>query len=452
MKVQNLLRTTVTLAVSVLLGGSTLLAAPAQAAPTPKHIASAPPGAWVSHSSTGIRTGSTIQRLSKPAQFKSKSCSLKSFKCVRVSESLKKPSQKVRNTLKAFAARNHPRANSSATPSRMAAADDTGSSYIPVPQYCIDNGIVTSYSVTRFDACGAFDVTGEVFRTVDGVEEQTGSFDAVLVHYMYMAKDQTTWASQITLSPSSESGDAVGASFEMTPACVGSACTLVSSYAPSQAPAVGEQAQAESYFSWPDDVVNSYGTGAPVWYLTVVAGQAVSNPVSQTGPETRCDNMIPSLASGCVESTDTPEINYDQGYWPNFGNHVDAAQQSGLPGGEYWDNTTLHRTQDQDLMDANRGVACPASIPRPSGDDCDEYPFASTREGASASGGHGGRTFYGCQVSSLPTGVTGATGYSICMIDSSENRRAGSFLNSDLYMPYRIIDGDPFYVNIFYNE
>ncbi|MFU0236950.1 NucA/NucB deoxyribonuclease domain-containing protein [Streptomyces scabiei] len=38
-------------------------------------------------------------------------------------------------------------------------------------------------------------------------------------------------------------------------------------------------------------------------------------------------------------------------------------------------------------IDKNRGKACPSSLERPPGRSCDEYPFASTWQGAKYSGG-----------------------------------------------------------------
>lgn len=59
-----------------------------------------------------------------------------------------------------------------------------------------------------------------------------------------------------------------------------------------------------------------------------------------------------------------------------------------------------------------------------------------------------GRTFTFCHISKYPTGVTGATGFSACMIDKTENSTAGSLLNSVLFVPYRVISMDEFYVDI----
>jgi hypothetical protein len=61
-------------------------------------------------------------------------------------------------------------------------------------------------------------------------------------------------------------------------------------------------------------------------------------------------------------------------------------------------------------------------------------------------GGVGGRTFNWCQISQLPTGVTGP-GYSACMIPLSENSSGGASLLG-FYNAERVLDEDAFYVEV----
>jgi hypothetical protein len=58
--------------------------------------------------------------------------------------------------------------------------------------------------------------------------------------------------------------------------------------------------------------------------------------------------------------------------------------------------------------------------------DCDEYPFACTREGANS----------------------GNWDYSVRLIDSRQNQLAGSFLGAFLTADRILADRDPFYVTI----
>ncbi|MEU7213867.1 NucA/NucB deoxyribonuclease domain-containing protein [Streptomyces sp. NPDC044989] len=90
----------------------------------------------------------------------------------------------------------------------------------------------------------------------------------------------------------------------------------------------------------------------------------------------------------------------------------------------------LHRLVDEDKQAANRRAAI-ATCENIWGDysgtrlQCDEYPFASTKEGAD----------------------TGDDRYSARLIDGDDNEAGGRRLNS-MYIANRMLDGDPFYVRI----
>jgi len=139
-----------------------------------------------------------------------------------------------------------------------------------------------------------------------------------------------------------------------------------------------------------------------------------------------------------------PHLVYNSAELPEFSAHVIAAQASGLPGGT--PSTPLARTTSATIRAANRDTACPGSLVRPPSKSCDEYPFASTYQGASLSFG-GARTFDWCSIP--PTGgpPSGPNGYSVCMIDGYENSLAGSQLNAYLYRPDRVLDGTQFVVS-----
>ncbi|GID90626.1 NucA/NucB deoxyribonuclease domain-containing protein [Amorphoplanes digitatis] len=91
------------------------------------------------------------------------------------------------------------------------------------------------------------------------------------------------------------------------------------------------------------------------------------------------------------------------------------------PGG-----TKLRRTTSDTNIAANREAACPRSLPRPTGKSCDEYPFASTSQGAA---------------------MEGAGDFSRRMVDARDNSRAGSDLGQ-FYRRNRILGNDAFWVEI----
>ncbi|MFD3508546.1 hypothetical protein [Nocardia sp. NPDC058666] len=163
----------------------------------------------------------------------------------------------------------------------------------------------------------------------------------------------------------------------------------------------------------------------------------------------RCDTTIKNsqgnYQQGCVVAPSTPQFSLGSNTAEQTG-HVQAAIASGLPGSA----TPLHRQADAVTRDINRQTACPAKGAirdgrRLDGRSCDEYPFASTTEGAATSGG-GGRTFNPqCHVPDLGA-ATGSAGFSVCMIDAPQNSLAGSLLGA-FYGTNRVINQDPFRVH-----
>lgn len=317
---------------------------------------------------------------------------------------------------------------------------------VPLPDWCLEAGVTGSYLLTRTDGCAITEGVLTVTQTSStGVVTVVGTMHFLMYRLIYTTTNGLTWGDQMEVSPTVITGAAAGTTITGTPNCTGGGCVLASSVPISGTPGVGGRVRGESYYT-SAPATGGAVTGSSGWRLSFKSPTVATPAVYNTDKvvSVRCDNALPGRGPGCVLPYVTGRIQYPAAYFPEFGAHVSSAQASGLPGNV----TPLHRTTNTALRDSNRSIACKTSavIPRPSGKDCDEYPFASTYEGA-ASGGPG-RTFPGCGVTYYPTGVTSSTGYSICMIDSAENQLAGSQLNTVLFVPYRIIDGDPFFVSI----
>ncbi|WP_157838440.1 NucA/NucB deoxyribonuclease domain-containing protein [Nocardia farcinica] len=141
----------------------------------------------------------------------------------------------------------------------------------------------------------------------------------------------------------------------------------------------------------------------------------------------------------------TPRWLMEPAVHPEAVGHVQRAQQSGLPGGA---GSPLHRQASVSERNNNRRVSCPrgnavGDARKVPGRSCDEYPFASTREGAASN--PNGRPFNPeCHVPDLGA-ATGPTGYSVCMIDNPQNLLAGGLLGV-FYGRMRVIDNDAFVV------
>lgn len=158
----------------------------------------------------------------------------------------------------------------------------------------------------------------------------------------------------------------------------------------------------------------------------------------------RCDKEHKSYSACCIMTKGQVAIGYDKSPYPSFARHVSEAQKSGLPG----KTTALKRLKAGQSSAKNRSKACPSRLKRPSGLSCDEYPFASTQQGAYYGGGTG-RTFSKCNIAdkSYPVGAKGGKGYSACMIPQKENSATVSDL-SKFFKESRVLTGDPFYIQI----
>jgi hypothetical protein len=83
----------------------------------------------------------------------------------------------------------------------------------------------------------------------------------------------------------------------------------------------------------------------------------------------------------------------------------------------------LTRLTDKEKKKTNNRKACPSSLERPPGKQCDEYPFQSTWQGA----------------------ATGSGDFSRRMIDKDQNRLGGGALKN-FYLFNRIVEKDRFLV------
>lgn len=210
---------------------------------------------------------------------------------------------------------------------------------------------------------------------------------------------------------------------------------------------VGQFANGESFHTTTATAPAAVGFATTPfnYFFTNPAWTGPTNTTGVTPPRVRCDNALPGVASvGCVFPDYVPAVIYALGGpYPELASHISRGLASGLPGG-YPVGLPLTRLVDPTLQNLNRDVACPPIYPRPAGKSCDEYPFASSDQGAFTGGGLP-RTFDGCQITLLLPGSTGPSGYSVCMIDATQNSGGGSALGL-FYKDNRVISSDAFRV------
>ncbi|MBH1935824.1 hypothetical protein I5Q34_16370 [Streptomyces sp. AV19] len=143
----------------------------------------------------------------------------------------------------------------------------------------------------------------------------------------------------------------------------------------------------------------------------------------------RCDDMFwgPNKRTknpGCVFSSVSPvfSLSHSDAKVKQSANHILDAQRkiAGHPGA----STPLHRITDEKTINAHRRAMC-AKVhnPDPKKYDCDEYPFAASREGGNPNRG------------------------STRIISAGDNRSAGARLGG-FYKAQRVLNGDGYYVRI----
>lgn len=159
----------------------------------------------------------------------------------------------------------------------------------------------------------------------------------------------------------------------------------------------------------------------------VLTAPGVTTKFSMPFTKVRCDTYrdLADNIDGCVfpEAVPTARWDYSGDLW-QVAQHIDEAQRQGQPGRP--GTTPLQRLVDKDKIKLNRSAACPDNFPKTTRENsCDEYPFASTYQGAHTGGGS----------------------YSHKAVNLEQNTNHGNSL-SRFYAENRMLDGDKFWVQI----
>ncbi|WP_216216869.1 NucA/NucB deoxyribonuclease domain-containing protein [Amycolatopsis aidingensis] len=294
----------------------------------------------------------------------------------------------------------------------------------PVPEWCQDLDLNTWW-IIRDEACAFIEGTLNVYEARTGA--LVGQLFFLEVNYAFTSARIHNWQYQIVVDALSGWGQAVGGTTLSGHGwCTGDCTGGVGSFPGGQPVDPGLEAAGD---------VNTNTTATARWAIgnnTLSLQYRFHNPkwtlqpqpLNETTPNVRCDTALPGVAStGCIFSLYEPVLIYAlDGPYYELAQHIRDAQASGLPGA-YGSGTYLHRLTDSELRRKNRAAACPASLPRPPGKSCDEYPMASTWEGAHTSGG----------------------GFSRRMIDEDHNS-LGGVVQANFYRDNRVLEADPFTV------
>ncbi|NEA86649.1 hypothetical protein G3I38_18030 [Streptomyces sp. SID7958] len=295
----------------------------------------------------------------------------------------------------------------------------------PVPKWCDDHGANGKWYVNRFKACGIFPADLTVTNPRTGAV--VGRMHYITRAYAYSARDVKTWAYQVELLEVNSSGVAKGSSAVGSGTCAGK-CKVTKSTFPPQAMSKSKEPVGQFFL---DTTIKTSpkgqkgdGQATAAWTFTNPAWAGPSTQMKLQTPAVRCDNALPGTSKpGCV-MPHIPEMVYAKnGEYPELAKHIAYAQNTKKLPGKHGTKSYLSRLTDKKKIKENRGKACPASLKRPKGKQCDEYPFASTWQGAKTGGGK----------------------FSRRMIDGRQNEEGGKALGR-FYLYNRIIEKDKFLV------
>jgi hypothetical protein len=280
-------------------------------------------------------------------------------------------------------------------------------------------------AVTPAAACNTFNRTQLCYqeRIVDVLLENrtpVGTATFVVTHSIHLNAKSRDFSEQISISNVVLVGMAGGIHVALADKC-GSPCTPVGNNFP-----VGRTLASGLHgtLTFHDSIAKgrSHSTRSTYTWVFVKAGFPSASATSLTARIYRCDFAIGSTA-GCVFTAFTPVMT-SMLQLPHIRANIHRIQSGGGHYGRQGSGHPLRHTTNKALQIKNNAFLCPRSLRRPPGMQCDEYPFASTREGGSA----------------LPANSRGRA-----FVPAGEQRRQGGLINS-FYSGNRVLDGDPFWV------
>lgn len=303
---------------------------------------------------------------------------------------------------------------------------------------------VQEYSSDRFESCHLEHRRFEVLE--DEVVVGWMNFD--VFWSQLMGTSTSTWATQLTLHrvanssslPSITAGNLQydnGLGCEENEASSSGILTITSSDVDDSqlwAPGCDVWEGDVGWINTPDVSFDVYPTGE----INLVDTMDIAMTDAQA---VRCDWYRGNIGPGCVIFNTTPILqmstsNPDYGIAAaNYAVSQDVLQGNpGRHGRGKPDGNLLVYTSDEDLANENRRNKCRGFVPANAGDQCDEYPPASTtREDDYDALGNW-------------QGVDGVT-YDTWSVSASQNSKAGSALQV-FYQRNRVMDGDLFYIEI----
>lgn len=280
-----------------------------------------------------------------------------------------------------------------------------------------------------------------------------GTLDVVQENQLRTVWNSTTWKVRTALHITGITGELGAAQYAMSVYCTSdSTCSHNANNNETPHSVTETQYQRDYTMSSPVGIGAISRTNGFAEFTFSLAGANSVTTKAGVSPVIRCDQIGNRNTSGCIVAGAEPILDMTTRNVPALAGHIGYAQASGLPGAP--NGTPLTRTTNAAQVQNNRNISCNrVPRPRPAGQQCDEYPFASTREGGGANGP--ARTYEGTCATGMPKDWVrrlpvpvpffDAAGISMCMMSVHDNMRGGG-ITGWFYAKNRVLDGDTFYV------
>ncbi|MFI0220056.1 NucA/NucB deoxyribonuclease domain-containing protein [Streptomyces lydicus] len=306
--------------------------------------------------------------------------------------------------------------------------------------------VVRTNEFIRTFKCETLNARIDVLKIVNGVPQYEGSAYFQIQDEMRLNIRQTTWQEHLKVSQVRLVGKASGITITPTHSASGASVKAGGAMARPFALRQGSTHSGTVTYNAGTVTKGKKKNITPSHTFTGVKAGYTPARLPWKFEKARCDNMMGGRRAGCVFPAHAPIDGLNgvssMASIPFVNTNMKLGQAGphhfGKPGG-----TPLHRLTGETAIEANRRAACghfpkPANgqygwvvIPAPPGKtnattpSCDEYPFASSKEG-------GNKYPADQKLKWVPKGSNDAQGRAL-------NR---------FYGPNRVLDGDPYFINM----
>jgi hypothetical protein len=312
--------------------------------------------------------------------------------------------------------------------------------------------VVVTQEFIRTHACKTVQATVTVLKIVNGVPHPEGTARFTIEHEIDLKLRGTKWSEKIAVSKARVTGRAGGIRTVFRPTAPGATAKATGTLA--KPFTLGSSAPSGGIDLRMPVAKMKKRTTATKYVFAMTKPGYLPGRMSYASERYRCDDTLwndsktrRTAAAGCVfpkhAATDDGTLPSGMAFLPGIASNIRKVQAAPLHIGRPGSSVPLTRAGEA-TKKKNRQAVCggrkpgrgdvtwvvvpsaPGQAYNPTSPSCDEYPFASTHQGGTA---------------------YAPPNRAIKWVPRWENTRQGQILNS-FYTKYRVLVGDPYYVNM----